>query len=196
MPIIDKPIELSELALEVIEQKSKSAMFSHADWGCEELKVVRKEIREYYREIQRLRCVYCQNQVSARSAQGAFIEHIIPKSQNPHFMFEPKNLCVVCADCNEYKGGKSVDFERITTSRNKRKYPESSADYRIVHPHFDEYEDHILKANRIYVDRSEKGGYTIYICGLNRFFRRFGRCDEYVNDIKLVEESERLHGGY
>lgn len=193
MPIIENPIEFSQQLKDIIATKLKTPNFQHTNWSDDDLEPARQEIRNYYRKEQRLTCIYCKGPISIRSASGANIEHIVPKSANIHFIFESKNLCVICPDCNEYKGKREVLAEPVTTSKNKIKYPSKSSDFRIMHPHFDDYEDHILKANRIYVERSDKGGYTIYICNLNRFFRKFGRCEEYVNDIQIIEQAERFH---
>lgn len=190
MPTINAPIIYSEAAKEIINKIMADDTFSLDSWSNKELEPVRVEIRDYYRTAQRLICVYCQNPISSRAASGAHIEHIIPKSENLNFIFEPLNLCVACPDCNEYKSKRKISFDKITSSRNKLKYPQKSKYFRIVHPHLDEYKEHILKANRIYLELSEKGGYTIYICNLNRFYRKFGRCDEYIEDIQLVEQSD------
>lgn len=194
MPIINTPITYSDIAKEIIKSKKSDRTFTHDDWSNIELEPVRVEIRNHYRVVQRLVCVYCQNPISSRSAAGAPIEHIIPKSENLNFIFEPLNLCIACPDCNEFKNKRRVFFDQITNSRNKYKYPRDSEKFRIVHPHLDNYEDHILKANRIYLELTDKGGYTIYICNLNRFYKKFGRCDEYVDDIQLVMQSDLFFG--
>lgn len=190
MPIINVPLVYSEASLAKINEKMAGENYSHRDWSAPDLEAVRCEIRDYYRSVQRLQCVYCQGAVALRSAGGAPVEHIVPKSQYLSFMFEPKNLCVVCPDCNEYKSKKEV-FDPVMVAPRVN-YPAIGNAFRIVHPHFDEYEEHIMKHNRVYVDCSDKGGYTIYICNLNRFFRKFGRCDEFVNDVALVQQSERF----
>lgn len=191
MPKINEPILLSEASLRLIDARKASAEYSHKSWDDEELLPVRREIREYYRNIQRLTCVYCLGPVTNRSASGAPIEHVVPKSQHLSFMFEPQNLCVACTDCNEYKSDREALVEPVLTAARVN-YPTNSAMYRIVHPHFDEHAEHIARFNRLYVECSDKGGYTIYICNLNRFFRRFGRCDELVNDVQLVDQATRF----
>lgn len=192
MPIINQAIILSEEALVLINSKVNTVGFSHANWADDDLQSVRREIREFYREAQRLVCAYCLGPVSDRSAAGAPIEHIVAKSQHLGFMFEPKNLCVVCQDCNEYKSSRETLADPVLVS-HRVNYPSNPALFRIVHPHYDTYDDHVIKCNRLYVECSDKGGYTIYICNLNRFFRRFGRCDELVNDASLIQQSERFY---
>lgn len=193
MPMINNPVVLSDAALDLVEAKKRSADFSHTSWSDDDLQPVRREIREHYRNVQRLVCAYCQGPVCTRSAAGSPIEHIVPKSQHLAFMFEPKNLCVVCADCNEYKSNHEALVDPVLRAPRVN-YPENPQLFRIVHPHLDTYGEHIGRFERLYVDLTEKGGYTIYACNLNRFYRRFGRCDELVNDVALVQQAERFHG--
>lgn len=192
MPIINDPVVLSQNSLAIIEGKLQEPGFNHTKWSDADLESVRCEIRDHYREVQRLVCVYCQGAVAMRSAFGAPVEHIVPKSQHVGFMFEPKNLCVICPDCNEYKGKREVLVEPVLVA-NRVNYPTDRMAFRIMHPHFDEYDDNIMRHNKVYIECSDKGGYTIYICNLNRFFRKFGRCDEFVNDADLVQRSERFY---
>ncbi|WRH95093.1 HNH endonuclease domain-containing protein [Pseudomonas fluorescens] len=192
MPIVNEPVVLSENSLAIIRAKTNEPGYCHTKWSDPDLEPVRCEIRNHYRNVQRLICVYCQGAVSMRSAFGAAVEHIVPKSQHLEFMFEPKNLCVVCPDCNEYKGKREVLVEPVMVA-SRVSYPANPLAFRIMHPHYDEYEDNIMRHNRIYLECSDKGGYTIYICNLNRFFRKFGRCDEFVNDAELVQKTERFY---
>lgn len=83
-------------------------------------------------------------------------------------MFEPKNMVLICADCNEIKGS------LIVTKKNDiKRYPRSSAAFKIVHPHFDKYEEyiHITKEGH-FVGKDDlgkrKGSQTILLYGLNR----------------------------
>ncbi|WP_430539382.1 HNH endonuclease [Luteibacter jiangsuensis] len=161
-------------------------------WESEALLHVRRHVREYYREAQRLKCAYCGNQVSSRSAVAAPIEHIVPKSEHPRFMFEPRNLCVVCADCNEYKSNKATTQSELVLAKKRVRYPTKTDAFRVVHPHYDTYEEHIFKSGRIYLPLTPKGSWTIYVCELNRFFIRFGRCDELISDIELVKMQEKF----
>lgn len=189
MPLIEKPLAFSDASSVIVEQKKASPNYTHTSWGDDVLQPVRREIREYYRTVQRLTCVYCLGPISSYSAFGAQIEHIVPKSQYLDFMFEPKNMCVICPDCNEFKSSREVLVKPVLAA-SRVNYPKNPLLFRIVHPHFDSYEEHIAKFNRLYVECSDKGGYTIYICNLNRFYRKFGRCDELVDDVSLAEQSE------
>lgn len=191
MTKINNPIVYSELSERKISEKMEDPEFTHEAWGGEDLLSVRQEIREHYRNEQRLECSYCRNPISNRAANGASIDHIVPKSQYREFMFEPKNLCLICPDCNEIKSRK--DTLDVLIRNRIRRYPRVSGAFKIVHPHYDVYSQHIYKAHRVYVDLSAKGHWTIGACELNRFYRRFGACDEIVEDIALIEQQQRFH---
>ncbi|WP_313241550.1 HNH endonuclease [Stutzerimonas kunmingensis] len=155
MTKINNPIAFSEAAEKIISEKLADPNFTHQNWSDEDLLEVRQEIRQHYRGEQRLTCSYCRNPISSRSASGASIEHIIPKSQYPQFIFEPKNLCLICPDCNEIKRKK--DSLNFLERNNVKRYPRVSRSFKIVHPHYDVYSDHIIKANRAYIDLTPKG---------------------------------------
>ncbi len=108
-------------------------------------------------------------------------------------MFEPKNLCVVCGDCNEYKKNREVLVEPAMRRENRRDYPQDSENYRAFHPHFDEYQEHILKVEHLYFQRSPKGAYTIYACNLNRFVEMFGMSQEMLDSMQVMARQERFH---
>jgi len=74
-----------------------------------------------------------------------------------------------------------------------RTYPEKTDRYRIYHPHFDEYKDHIIKVKFLYLEKSKKGGYTIYVCNLNRFIQEFGVSEDFMNSLETIAEQERFH---
>lgn len=172
----------------IIDNFKSRSDASYTDWSLDELEGLRSKIRNFYREKQSLECAYCKQPVSARSASNCHIEHIAPKSKYFQFLFTSKNLCVICADCNEIKRNAETlqNFEDPLKTSPKRKYPEKSEAFKIFHPHFDNYSDHILRFNRFYVDRSKKGSFTIYACGLNRFIHSLGWEKEFASDEKLA----------
>lgn len=196
MALINTAVQYSEASLELIRNKRSAIDFTHLSWGDEDLQPVRREVREHYRNEQRLRCAYCLGPVSDRAAEGAPIDHIVPKSLNLHFVFEGRNLCVTCPDCNAIKNSRQVLTEYDEpVDPSVRRYPRSSRAFKIVHPHFDEYSEHIYKADKVYIDLSSKGLWTIGVCKLNRFFHRFGVSDELLGSIETIEQEERFHQG-
>lgn len=193
MPTINNPVVYSAIALDKIAEVQREPGFNHTRWGDADLEYVRCEIRDFYRREQRLSCVYCREQIAVRSAASAPVEHIVPRSRYLQFMFEPKNLCVVCADCNEFKSNREVLTDPPLTGNPIRTYPTDPHRYRLFHPHFDEYREHIIKAGFLYVENSRKGGHTIYVCNLNRFVQTFGVSDEFMNSLETLTDMERFH---
>ena len=73
--------------------------------------------------------------------------------------------------------------------RNKKKYPNKSDSFLIVHPHFDNYDDHIFIVNDFYIDKaSKKGNFTIGACLLNRKFQYVGWEPNVVDENKLLND--------
>lgn len=188
MPLINEPVSFSTEELAQIEQKVNSADYSHRNWSDDDLQSIRSKIRNHYREQQNGVCAFCKGPISLVSAQNAHVEHISPKSQRVDFMFEPKNLCVICADCNTIKRAQEVtntEPQTIESLNERVQYPRASNSFKIVHPHIDEYDLHIIKKGLIYIDRSQKGHFTIGCCKLNRFFHQFEIDDSFVDDAQL-----------
>lgn len=135
-----------------------------------ELKNLKKSIKEHYIHIQGFVCPYCKqkNVVEHNGVWDA--EHIIPKDEFPQFMFSPLNLCVSCKDCNQSKSNKSV-----LKNRNRKTLPLNKEDYTIIHPHLDNYHQHIkiLNSSLFFIPLDSKGKETIEVCGLLRFLYNF-----------------------
>jgi len=194
MPLIADAFVFSPQSAALVAGIMSRNGYSHHDWSDLELEELRREIREHYRNTQRLRCAYCLEVVATVSASGAPIEHIAPKSLYPQFAFEAKNLCVICPDCNEIKRQQETLNESPDPLRRKRKrYPSRSDAFKIVHPHFDDYSEHIIKLGRVFVGKSKKGDWTIGACRLNRFFHRFGMCQELLDDVALMGAQQLFH---
>ncbi len=189
MADISSSINISKDSQNVIDERLKSS-FSYSNWSDDDLAIVRKEIRDFYRNEQKGICSYCRQSVSLVSALNCHVEHIVPKSLHLDFIFTPKNLCVICADCNQIKKEQETlgQIPQTMTKANSRKrYPTSSGAFKIVHPHFDNYEDHILVLNGYYIDKgSKKGNFTIGACNLNRKLGAFGWEPEITNDKELI----------
>lgn len=183
MPDINKSVNLTNSKLKsIIDSKKREVAYNHNSWSDKELECVRSEIRNFYRKEQNFKCSYCKRGVSYVSASNAQVEHIVPKSLHLDFMFEEKNLCVICADCNEIKRKQETFSELPDTIVNVhlKRYPRASNSFKIIHPHFDIYDEHILiTPEGYYVDKdSKKGRFTIDACRLNRKLnKKFGLCD-------------------
>ena len=182
---------MSDIALAVIyppelqalvDSKLTCTSFRHTDWSADDLEPVRKHIREHYRKQQTGVCSYCRGAVSVQSALNCHVEHIAPKSIYLGFIFHPQNLCVICADCNEIKRSQETLNEvpdTVVNGASRAQYPRSSGAFKIVHPHFDDWDHHIEQFGTLYVDKTDKGPFTIGVCKLNRRLRKFGWEAEY-----------------
>lgn len=182
MSDIKSPVSFTSDLLQTIASKMGSPTFTHRDWGSPDLEAVRSHIREHYRTEQKGFCAYCRGSVSIQSASNCHVEHIAPKSRYQNFMFEPRNLCVVCADCNEIKREQEVTNEEpdpVYKGKGRKLYPRSSRTFKIVHPHFDVWDHHIQKFGPVFADKTDKGHFTIGACKLNRYLRKFGWESEY-----------------
>lgn len=158
-------------------------------WNLDEIIDLKKDIRNFYRKQQKILCAYCKNPVSVIYPDNCHIEHIAPKSIHPEYMFEKKNLCVICADCNKIKRSQETINQIPDTIKKKykTKYPDKSEDFLIVHPHYDIYDDHIHIENGFYIDKaSKKGSFTIGACLLNRKFLYVGWEPQTVDNSELI----------
>lgn len=174
---IANAVVFSEAEQRSIHVAQQAQDFSHASWSSDDLLGVRAAVRNHYRAEQRGICSYCRNPVSLDNALNCHVEHIAPKSRYVGFMFEPRNLCVICADCNTIKRDQQVmaaEPDTVANGGRRRRYPRSSQAFRIVHPHFDRWDDHIERFGKFYADKTAKGHFTIGACVLNRRLRAFG----------------------
>ncbi|SDZ70593.1 TIGR02646 family protein [Variovorax sp. YR266] len=182
---------------QLIASKLADQSFTHEDWARDELEALRHHIRAHYRRAQVGICAYCRQSVSLQSAMNCHVEHIAPKSKYRHFIFEPKNLCVICADCNAIKREQEVlrnEPDTVVGGEGRKRYPRSSNAFKIVHPHYDEYERHIKVVNgAYYLDLSSKGHFTIGACKLNRRLREFGWEAPY-DDADVSAAAEKFLG--
>lgn len=196
MADIKQSIEFTNSQKIQIEIKLKDIAFTHNDWSEDDLIDLRKAIRDFYKKQQRGFCSYCKNPVSVQASDNCHVEHIAPKSKYRSFIFEPKNLCVICAECNKIKREQETMAQEPDTVKKgsmRRLYPRSSNAFKIVHPHFDNYEDHIeIFGDYFYVDKTIKGGHTILYCKLNRRLHHFGWRREYIEDSAVIDMAGKL----
>jgi hypothetical protein len=85
-------------------------------------------------------------------------------------MFEFENLAAACKLCNGAKGQKLVLSEKWL-NEHPQTLPKNTDDYIFVHPHIDEWADHLAfdSIGRIVPSNdSEKGRKTIKVCGISR----------------------------
>lgn len=172
-----------------IKTKVSSNIFCSDSWSDDDIDNLKSKIKTHYLAEQKNTCPYCKQKINSNHGRYWDIEHIIPRSYAPSFMFEPLNLCMSCVDCNTAKSDK-----KITSSKAVKTYPCSSSSFFIIHPHFDDYHENILviKEGFYYVALKKKGEKTIEICKLNRFydFAEFG--PSVQDDDRIFTLSEQL----
>lgn len=170
--MIKNKVSYNESQSDIISGFLSLEGFNHKFWSennipkeyIEGIRGIKAHIKKHYKIEQRYTCVYCGNENKINNSLAWHIEHIIPKETNDKLMFESENLCLSCPDCNQYKGKKKVLVDGLVSSNN-------SMDFLIVHPHYDEYNDHIFHEGDMYLplNGSDKGKETIKICKLFRF---------------------------
>ena len=189
--MINNPVCYSSQCRAIVE-KFNSLKKSEKDpkyWNSVEIEAIRKEIKQHYKDEQKYICSYCRQQIKVEHSMIWDIEHIVAKSSHPQFMFEPKNLCLACKDCNVNKGAQNVLKKEKTN-----KYPTGSEEFYIIHPHFDRYTDHITKlGENVFVPRTEKGIFTANCCGLFRFsLESAGWNGQIAKSPKLLEAANEI----
>lgn len=157
---------------------------------------IRKEIRDHYKREQRYKCCYCRQQNLQDHGLVWDCEHILPKAIYPTFLFEPFNLALSCKECNQAKEKYKNELIKVFCSI----YSLKSEDYRIIHPHFDTYSDHIeissLNGTIIFkvLENSEKGKFTYICCNFIRYEKKLVGYSEVNNNVALTI-NKLLEGG-
>ena len=188
MASIINPINYTNTHAAIIDKKIGDSQLNGKQWSDDDLSEIRSAIRSHYKNEQNGRCAYCKNPISIHSALNCHVEHIAPKSKYPQFIFEPKNLCVICSDCNTIKRNQEViraEPDTVVNGATRKQYPRSSSAFLIVHPHFDDWDEHIQGFGKYYVDKSQKGHFTIGACVLNRHLWEFGWEPPLVNEESM-----------
>lgn len=159
-------------------------------WGAAAFVSLRKNLKEYYFAIQEQKCCYCDEKQPTVHQRAWDLEHIVPRSTHPQFLFVLENLAMVCIDCNISKS----DLVPLK-NKSRKTYPSASADFTIIHPHYDNYSDHIEKREYVYLPRSDKGRFTIYACNLLRYAQKALGVPTVLSDRRYEDEVEVILGG-
>ena len=148
------PVKLSRQELAEIAQFGRN-------WDNANLKRIKDKIRKHYKREQNKLCCFCK----LPFRDSVEVEHTVPKGGKEgrnDFSFHPLNLSVACHHCNNKKSTNNDLIPWTLTT-----YPRSGLYFKIVHPHFDSYFDHItIEDKSRYVAKSVKGYKTIDRCKL------------------------------
>lgn len=135
----------------------------HWDSKKKYIKSFKKNLREDMYEKQNKLCAYCRIHIPL-ACVPMHRKHIVYKDDHPQWMFLPENLCVACPTCNEFKG-----VTEVLENPHTATYPKTSAGFKIIHPMYDIYSEHIeLVGDVLYKGKSKKGIFTIETCHLYR----------------------------
>lgn len=168
---------------------------SYQIWNSvdKEITEVRKHIRDYYLKEQRFMCAYCRIEKKESHGLTWDIEHILPKSHYPAFLFAPENLAIACKECNNPKDNQEILISKLKAGAP---LPTDKEAYAIVHPHFDKYSENfeisIVGSRRSYrILNKEKASFTYVACNLMRFDYQYAEWDSF-NDAVVKEFSDFL----
>ena len=161
--------------------------FDGASWSKEELNDLKSRIKQHYNREQNYHCCYCQQPLYAHHGRGWGVEHVIARATRCDFMFVPKNLAIACVECNQAKGAAPV------SDPVRKGFPDRADLYRIVHPHFHSWDEHIeLEGGGTYHALSPQGKFTIYYCDLFRFRERVVGTRQPIRDRRFERDIGEL----
>ena len=101
----------------------------------------KQKAKTYYRDLLEEQCCYCRKNTLGEFKMVLDIEHILPKSKFPQYMFATFNLSISCKRCNMNIKKEDVSF--VTDLTQIDTTPQQSGLYKIVHPNVDDYFEHI-----------------------------------------------------
>jgi hypothetical protein len=123
-----------------------------------------------YTVAQRRYCCFCGDRLTKHKMTHD-LEHINPKDDKSALVFELSNLALACKQCNGPKGTQKVTVFPLKDDLDHA-LPDSR-NYRILHPHYDLWSDHLVrdKFDRVLSTtpklKFSKGSQTIEICGIH-----------------------------
>jgi hypothetical protein len=146
-----------------------AAMLRSRPWTVKDpdIKSAKNAIRDLHLERQQHTCCYCRLSIHGGGHFMIDREHVLPKAKYKPHTFAIWNLSVSCKRCNmELKRERDAFLVDMSAAAPF----EDSANYRIIHPNFDEWEAHLaremIQLNRsvltkiVVVGDSAKGRYT------------------------------------
>lgn len=162
MADINNPVDLADYADTIANNPHNDG--DNWSLGCYD--GLKKHVKKHYADLQEDTCVYCKIDVNY-GGYGEPIEHIVPKSDRPQWMFEPRNLALSCYPCNTKK---NADNTLSATGLASVNYPNNPNGFSIYHPHFDTWTTHIEIYYEFFLKpRTDKGRETFEVCELYRF---------------------------
>jgi hypothetical protein len=152
-----------------------AAMATKHPWDVENdaIASVKSKIRAHHLARHANTCCYCRTNLYGGGYFMIDREHVLPKMKYRRFTFAIWNLSVSCKRCNLQFKGESDHF--VINKQDSAEF-ESSNNYHIVHPNYDEWELHLGRVSQqsnksllvIYtiLNDSQKGCYTHHFFAL------------------------------
>lgn len=162
--IVLKPYQPTEKEKNAIKELEVKGLVAD-DWNSRKkyIKSFKTNLRKDMYKKQNELCAFCRIHIPS-ACVPMHREHIVYKDKHPQWMFLPENLCVACPTCNEFKG-----TTEVLVDQNVKTYPTSGDGFKIIHPLYDKYSDHIeLVGGILYRGKTDKGIFTINTCHLYR----------------------------
>ncbi len=179
-----RPTEDEKQAIAKLEAKGLKAK----NWDSKRkfIKSFKENLREDMYEKQNELCAFCRIHVPL-SCVPMHREHIVYKDEHPQWMFLPENLCIACPLCNEFKG-----TTEVLANPNTKTYPRNGSGFKIIHPLYDRYSEHVdLIGGILYRGKTDKGRFTIATCHLYRV----KLAEERVTQLKIEENEGTIIAG-
>lgn len=158
-----QPSEKEKQAIEELVVNDEKSLADYWDSNRTYIKSFKKNLRnDMYRKQNDL-CAFCRIHVPL-ACVPMHREHIVYKNLHPQWTFHPENLCVACPMCNEFKG-----TTEVLVNPKTKTYPQTGDGFKIIHPLYDRYSEHIeLLGGVLYRGKTKKGVFTINTCHLYR----------------------------
>lgn len=131
------------------------------------------KIEHYFGQIRR--CAYCRKTLRT-DAYWEDLDHIVAQTEKENWIFIPKNLIVTCEPCNRLKNAELTIKNPMLDI-----FPNTSNDFKIFNPHFDNWSDHFEIFNSIFLrgKPNTKGPDTYQYCHLYRHDVVINNVDEH-----------------
>lgn len=102
------------------------------------IKIFKEIVMKHGLLEQKNRCVWCTLGIGSRARRTPHRDHIAPKEPYSTWTFEVLNIAISCEYCNGFAVKSSLD------TVNKISTVYSEIEWRIIHPYFDNTEEHII----------------------------------------------------
>jgi hypothetical protein len=188
--VISTPISYGSDSTAIVTEFEDGPTKVASRWSDADVESVRREIKQHYIVEQEYLCCYCGIADPSTHGLDWDVEHIVARRRRPEFMFTPANLAVACRECNVHKGSKETLVDPACMV-----YPTTGDAFLVVHPHFDDWSEHILRDHLTYASFTVKGSWTIKECNLNRFAGRLVGIRFPISDTRYEQEVRKLLAG-